>query len=237
MSTRWPAPARRVPSPALGGSGNRSEGASRRTAVGFTPAPSPAKSGTGGKERHRTRSGIDLASRAQHGSGVSKDPFATGGCACGKVRYALLDAPIFTHCRHCTWPQRETGSAFAVNAMIETSLLKVAGMVPDLVLTPSASGKGQKIARCPSCRIAVWSHYATLDTKLAFIRAGTFDDPSRCPPDVHIFTATKQAWVMVPADAEAYAEFYAGADRERMFGPARMARRQALIEDAQRQSC
>jgi hypothetical protein len=165
------------------------------------------------------------------------EPFATGGCDCGGVRYALLSAPIFTHCCHCRWCQRETGSAFALNAMIETSRVDVRGAVPDLVLTPSASGKGQKIARCPACRIAVWSHYATLDTKLAFVRVGTLDDPSRCPPDVHIFTSTKQPWVTLPAGAEVYSEFYSAADRERMFGRERMARREALIEEAKRQSC
>jgi len=163
--------------------------------------------------------------------------FAEGGCACGGVRYALAARPIFTHCCHCTWCQRETGSAFAVNAMIEMRLVEATGRVPDLVLTPSASGKGQKIARCPACRVAVWSHYATLDTKLAFIRVGTLGEPSRCPPDVHIFTSTKQPWVTVPAGAVVYPEFYSGADRVRLFGPERMARRQALIEEAQGQSC
>lgn len=165
------------------------------------------------------------------------EPFATGGCDCGKVRYALTAAPIFTHCCHCSWCQRETGSAFAVNAMIETARLEVQGAVPDLILTPSASGKGQKIARCPACRVAVWSHYATLDTKLAFVRVGTLDDPSRAAPDVHIFTSTKQPWVILPAGAEAYPEFYSPADRVRMFGPERMARHEALIEEAKRETC
>ena len=165
------------------------------------------------------------------------DPFAAGGCACGRVRYSLKAAPLLVHCCHCSWCQRETGSAFAVNAMIETRQLAVQGTVPELVLTPSASGKGQKIARCPFCRVAVWSHYATLDTKLAFVRAGTLDDPSRCPPDVHIFTSTRQPWVILPEDAEAYAEFYSGSDRERMMGPERFARRAALIEEARQEAC
>lgn len=163
--------------------------------------------------------------------------FATGGCDCGEVRYALAASPIFTHCCHCTWCQRETGSAFAVNAMIETARLELAGSAPDLILTPSASGKGQKIARCPACRVAVWSHYATLDTKLAFVRVGTLDDPSRYPPDVHIFISTKQPWVLIPAGAETYAGFYTPADRARMFGPDRLARREALLEEAKRESC
>jgi len=161
----------------------------------------------------------------------------TGGCGCGALRYTLLAAPIFTHCCHCTWCQRETGSAFAVNAMIETRQVSLGPSSPDLIVTPSASGRGQKIARCPSCRIAVWSHYATLDVKLAFVRVGTLDDPSRCPPDVHIFTSTKQDWVTLPAATPSFPEFYSGEDRERMFGPERLARRQALIEERRRQTC
>lgn len=163
--------------------------------------------------------------------------FAAGGCECKKVCYALLAAPLRVHCCYCSWRQRETVSAFAVNAMIETSRLRVEGTVPDLVLTPSASGKGQKITHCPACRAAVWSHYATLDTKLAFVRVGTLDDPSRARPDDHIFASTKQPWVILPADAEIYSEFYSAADRERIMGPERFRRRAALIEEVKREAC
>lgn len=166
-----------------------------------------------------------------------KDQFATGQCACGEVRYRLSSAPIFTHCCHCNWCQRETGSAFAVNAMIEMAKVSVAGKAPELVLTPSASGKGQAIARCSNCRVAVWSHYATLVSKLAFIRAGTLDDPSLAPPDVHIFTSTKQPWVILPAGAETFSEYYSAADRERMMGPERLARFMALREEVKREAC
>lgn len=163
--------------------------------------------------------------------------FATGRCDCRAIRYLLLSRPIFTHCCHCSWCQRESGSAFAVNAMIETRRLQVEGDAPEMVLTPSASGKGQNIARCPTCRVALWSHYATLGAKLAFVRAGSLDDPSLAPPDVHIFTSTKQPWVVLPAGAEAYLEYYSAADRERMFGPEGLARRAALLEEVKREAC
>jgi hypothetical protein len=174
---------------------------------------------------------ITLYSHSGYARKIVTTPFATGSCPCKKIRYALTAAPLLTHCCHCSWCQRETGSAFAVNAMIETSRLIVEGAALDLVVTPSASGKGQKIARCPACRVAVWSHYATLDTKLAFVRAGTLDNPSLAPPDVHIFTSTKQPWVILPAGAEAYAEFYSAEDRKRMMGPEAFQRRAALLEE------
>ena len=76
-----------------------------------------------------------------------------GGCDCRAVRYRLEDVPLFVHCCHCRWCQRETGSAFVLNAMIESDRVRLLAGEPEEVLTPSASGKGQRIARCPACRI------------------------------------------------------------------------------------
>jgi hypothetical protein len=120
-----------------------------------------------------------------------------GGCTCRAVRYRLMTKPLFVHCCHCTWCQRETGSAFVLNAMIETDRVKMLSGTPDVVLTPSNSGKGQKVVRCPTCRVALWSHYSGAGLKAAFVRVGTLDDPNLCPPDIHIFTSTKQKWVVL----------------------------------------
>lgn len=130
-----------------------------------------------------------------------------GRCTCGAVRYQMTAAPIITHCCHCSWCQRETGTAFALNALIETDRLEVEGRV-EAVMTPSASGKGQEIFRCPGCRVALWSHYAGAGRALAFVRVGTLDTPATCPPDLHIFTATKLPWVVLPEGARAFAEYY-----------------------------
>jgi hypothetical protein len=131
-----------------------------------------------------------------------------GGCSCGAVRYALSSAPMVVHCCHCSWCQRETGSAFAVNAVIEADRLTLTRGAVEYVMTPSASGKGQEIARCPACRVALWSHYAGSRRQTAFVRVGTMDDPAACPPDVHIFTSTKLPWVSLPEGMPAFAEFY-----------------------------
>ena len=147
-----------------------------------------------------------------------------GHCTCGKVRYRVEAPPLFTHCCHCSWCQRETGSAFAVNAMIETDRLTVTGGVEEVV-TPSASGKGQVIARCPACRVALWSHYAGAGRKIAFVRVGTLERPADCPPDVHIFTSTKLPWVALPDGVPAFAEFYR---RSELWPKASLERRAAL---------
>ncbi|HPE49383.1 MAG TPA: GFA family protein [Hyphomonas sp.] len=131
-----------------------------------------------------------------------------GGCTCGHVRYRLTAAPMVTHCCHCTWCQRETGSAFAVNAVIEMAEVERTGAEPEIVLTPSLSGKGQEIARCPRCHVAVWSHYSTAGRAAAFIRVGTLDDNTAIAPDVHIFTSTRVPWLELTDGKPAFDEFY-----------------------------
>lgn len=131
-----------------------------------------------------------------------------GGCTCRRVRYRLTRAPLFVHCCHCRWCQRETGTAFALNAMIEADRVQTLQGEVEVVDTPSNSGKGQKISRCPTCRVALWSNYAGAGDGVRFVRVGTLDEPDRWPPDVHIFTASRQPWVMLPPGTPAVPEFY-----------------------------
>lgn len=130
-----------------------------------------------------------------------------GGCTCRAVRYRMSE-PLFVHCCHCTWCQRETGSAFVLNAMIESDRVELLQGQPHCVVTPSSSGRGQKIWRCPACQIALWSNYAGAGDAIHFVRVGTLDDPARLPPDIHIFTASKQPWVVIPRDQAAVSEYY-----------------------------
>ena len=129
-----------------------------------------------------------------------------GGCACRFVRYSMTTRPLFVHCCHCTWCQRETGASFALNAMIESDRVTLEHGEVSVIETPSNSGKGQRIARCPRCHIAVWSHYAGAGDAVRFVRVGTLDEPARLPPDIHIFTSTKQPWVVLPEGTPAVAE-------------------------------
>jgi hypothetical protein len=149
-----------------------------------------------------------------------------GGCDCRAVRYRLESAPLVVNCCHCRWCQRESGAAFALNAMIESDRVTNLGIEPEVVHTPSESGAGQKIARCPRCRVAVWSHYAGAGRITKFVRVGTLDTPDALPPDVHIFIASKQPWVVLPPGAKVFAEYY---EREHVWSPDALARRQALL--------
>lgn len=131
-----------------------------------------------------------------------------GGCTCRAVRYRLTSRPMFVHCCHCRWCQRETGASFALNALIEADRVVVTGGAPEIVDTPTSSGRGQRIARCPACRIALWSNYGGAGDVVRFVRVGTLDDPDLCPPDIHIFTMSKQPWVVLPPGTPAVAEYY-----------------------------
>jgi len=158
---------------------------------------------------------------------TSKDEFSCeGGCDCRAIRYRMTSRPLFVHCCHCRWCQRESGSAFALNAMIEADRVVLLSGSPELVNTPSNSGKGQKIARCPVCRIALWSNYAGAGDKVRFVRVGTLDEPDRLPPDIHIFTMSKQPWVVLLPDMPAVEEYY---DRNKYWPAESLQRRKALF--------
>ncbi|MBK8066628.1 MAG: GFA family protein [Rhodanobacteraceae bacterium] len=149
-----------------------------------------------------------------------------GGCDCRAIRYRMTGAPLIVHCCHCRWCQRETGSAFALNAMIESDRVETLAGEPEMVLTPSASGRGQQVARCPVCRLALWSHYSGGGPFFKFVRVGTLDDPDRLSPDVHIFVASKQPWVQLPPGAPAFDEYY---DAKTVWRADSLARREALL--------
>jgi hypothetical protein len=129
-----------------------------------------------------------------------------GGCACGTVRYRLASDPLFTHCCHCLNCQRQTGSAFVINLLIEADRLVLLAGEPEPVDVPRDDGSTQRIFRCPACQVAVFSQYTHPEVR--FVRAGTLDDPASVVPDVHIFTKSKVGWVALPDSAPAFDVYY-----------------------------
>lgn len=160
---------------------------------------------------------------------MSKENFP-GACACGHVTYQMTSPPLFVHGCHCRSCQRETGTVFAQNAMIEADRVELLSGELEVIDTPSASGQGQKIHRCPKCKVAVWSNYALsggIGDKVNFIRVGTLENPDRFPPDIHIFTRSKQPWVTLPKDVPAVEEYYS---MKKHWPAESLARRAALSE-------
>jgi len=148
-----------------------------------------------------------------------------GGCACGQVRYRLNSSPMFVHCCHCRDCQRQTGSGFAINALIETDRVAVLSGDPRPVAVPTDSGRPHKIDRCPDCRTAVWSEYGGRSA-LRFVRVGTLDDPAPLPPDVHIYVRSKLPWVALPDGAAAFDAYY---DSRQLWPASSLERRRAIF--------
>ena len=155
-----------------------------------------------------------------------KDFPIEGGCDCGWVRYRMETPPLFVHCCHCRWCQRESGASFALNALIEADRVTDLAQPAEVIQTPSESGSGQLIARCPKCRIALWSHYSGSGRRIKFVRVGTLDTPDMLPPDIHIFTASKQPWMVLREGIPAVTEYY---EREEYWPAESLERRSALF--------
>ena len=147
-----------------------------------------------------------------------------GGCACGAVRYRLTSEPMFVHCCHCLNCQRQTGSAFVINLLVEGDRVEELGLAPEQVDVPRDDGSKQRIYRCPECRVAVYSNYGS--PAVLFVRAGTLDDPSQVTPDVHIYTRSKVGWVTLPESAPVFADYY---DSRKLWPDASLARLKAAM--------
>ena len=129
-----------------------------------------------------------------------------GGCTCGAVRYRLTSDPLFVHCCHCLNCQRQTGSAFVINVLIETDRVEVTAGNARSVEVPRDDGSTQEVLRCPECQVALYSHYTY--PAISFVRAGTLDEPASVSPDVHIFTRSKLPWVALPETVPSFEVYY-----------------------------
>jgi hypothetical protein len=152
---------------------------------------------------------------------------AEGGCSCGAVRYRLTSEPLFTHCCHCLNCQRQTGSAFVINLLIEADRVELIAGNPQPVDVPRDDGSAQRIYRCANCQVAVFSEYGRPEIK--FVRGGTLDEPSQVTPDVHIYTRSKVPWMTLPESAAAFEVYY---DTKALWPAASLERLEAVMSGA-----
>ena len=168
--------------------------------------------------------GLDFASCVFEDRLVLVDVTREGGCACGAVRYRLTSDPLFTNCCHCLNCQRQTGSAFVINLLIEADRVQLLAGEPQPVEVPRDDGTTQRIFRCPTCQVAVFSEYSR--PVVRFVRAGTLDEPSSVQPDAHIFTRSKLSWVAIPDSVPAFEVYY---DMNTLWPTASLERRDAIL--------
>jgi hypothetical protein len=147
-----------------------------------------------------------------------------GGCSCGAIRYRLTSEPLVTHCCHCLNCQRQTGSAFVINLLIEANRVELLAGTPQAVDVPRDDGSSQQVFRCPTCQVAVFSNYGRPEVR--FVRGGTLDDPTAVAPDVHIYTRSKLDWVKLPESVPAFEEYY---DSKTLWPAASLQRLEAVM--------
>jgi hypothetical protein len=140
-------------------------------------------------------------------------------------RYELGSPPMFVHCCHCRDCQRQTGSAFVLNALIEADRVELLSGNVEGTAVPTDSGRPHVVYRCLFCKIAVWSVYGGVD-KLRFVRVGTLDDPTALTPDVHIYTRSKLPWITLPEGVPAFDAYY---DSKKLWPLASLERRRAIF--------
>jgi hypothetical protein len=148
-----------------------------------------------------------------------------GGCACGHLRYRMRSTPMFVHCCHCRDCQRQTGTGFVLNALIEADRVELVSGHPTPFAMPTDSGLPHAVFRCPDCGTAVWSEYGG-QTKLRFVRVGTLDDPTALPPDVHIYARSKLPWIVLPEGVPAFEAYY---NSRELWPAASLERRKAVL--------
>ncbi len=150
-----------------------------------------------------------------------------GGCSCGAVRYRLTSEPLFINCCHCLNCQRQTGSTFVINLLIEADRVELLAEAPQAVDVPRDDGSSQKVFRCPTCQVAVFSNYGR--SEVHFVRGGTLDDPTGIAPDAHIYTRSKVAWVTLPESVPAFDDYY---DSKALWPAASLERLKAVMAPA-----
>jgi hypothetical protein len=137
---------------------------------------------------------------------------------------------MFVNCCHCRDCQRQTGSAFVINAIIETDRLELLAGAPTAVTVPTDSGRPHDIYRCATCQTAVWSDYGRRPA-LRFVRVGTLDEPAALPPNAHIFTRSRLPWVRPDDTAPAFDIYY---EMATLWPADSLARRRAILGDESR---
>jgi hypothetical protein len=153
----------------------------------------------------------------------------SGSCFCGAVRYRVTRPPMIVHCCHCRDCQKQTGGAFAINAVIERSAIELIEGSEEPVRTTvtTDSGRHHDIYRCAACHTALWSDYGRRGV-MVFLRVATLDQGQAIAPDVHIFTRSKLPWVLLPPEARRFDEYY---DMQKEWSKDSLARRVAILGD------
>jgi hypothetical protein len=127
----------------------------------------------------------------------------TGGCQCGNIRYEVVGAPKQLLACHCTDCQRQSGSAFGMTLVVNEADFRLTQGEPKTFASTSAAGRAKLGAFCPDCGTRIY-HKPEWRKGTVSVKPGTLDDTRWLRPNMHIWTNSKQTWVIIPEDVKAY---------------------------------
>ncbi len=122
-----------------------------------------------------------------------------GGCLCGACRYRTGAAPLNVRVCHCRRCQKATGAAFYARVMVPLVGLTIAGPVGWL-----HADSGIRRGFCTRCGTTLFSERQSADT--IGLSMGSLDRPELFAPTEHIWTSSKQAWLVLDDGRPQYPE-------------------------------
>lgn len=128
----------------------------------------------------------------------------TGGCQCGNIRYTLKAPPLTLYCCHCTECQRQSSSAFGMSMRVGLADVEVIGKMARHTRSKTESGSALVCEFCPSCGVRLFHRREAYEADLS-LKAGSLDDTSWLVPAGHIWTGSKQKWVVIAQGELSYA--------------------------------
>jgi hypothetical protein len=136
---------------------------------------------------------------------MDEDATLTGGCNCGQVRYTLSAPPLAVVACHCTSCRKQSGATFSVNLVVRASTMAVEGELARWMDPDTESGEPLAREYCGTCGSPIRSA-PSATPKFVVVKAGTLDSPDGFAPAMHIWTASKLAWVTIPEGLPQFAK-------------------------------
>ena len=128
----------------------------------------------------------------------------SGGCQCGAIRYEITGPPVAVYACHCIECQKQSGSAFAMGAVIPQEHFRITKGNPKMFAREINPAKTMECWFCPDCGTRLYHVPGGATYSNRNIKPGTLDDTSWLVPTTHFWTCSAQEWVVIPEGATRY---------------------------------
>lgn len=105
-----------------------------------------------------------------------------GGCQCGAVRYEITGSPVAVYACHCTECQRQSGSAFAMSAVIPQEHFRITRGDPKMYARQTSPTKTMECWFCADCGTRLYHMPGGASYANRNVKPGTLDDTAWLTP-------------------------------------------------------